>query len=1154
MLENFFLYGPLPAESERGVYLPWLVFASYVTAVFGSYAGLTLATKIFMATTLRDKRTFHWMGACGLGIGIWSMHFIGMLAYKMSMLITYDPWLTGFSLLIAIAVAYAALWVTQVNHFSVKRLLMSAVILGLGICIMHYTGMEAMQMRAKTFYTPTLFSLSVIIAIVASGAALWIIVVLGRHSGRYKTLWMIIASLVMGVAICGMHYTGVEATVFVPLTNCLSDANQNFLPLAVSLIVSTIVLLFILTFAVSRRLFLVASCAVLFMLPLVAIVYEAIHSLNTDIRTAAREQEGLYYHAQLMNVLEKLQQVRGITLAAREGEESLSQTLEAGKTELLNAISNADEAEKVYRGARSTDQNWTAVKQDALKLSQAETAQPADIEFNNYTTVINSLLTYMIDVTDDSGLINDPVLETSYLADVLGRVIPNSVEAIGGMRALSIGLLAAHKSQAPWSDKDIRGLHLYYDTLANNDLNLTSDLTRANHADRADHFIDQYDEHISPQQDAFREILSQFIFAHKSPLPAADIRHLGNNIILAHDTLYTNIHERFYTALEERRASYTLNRTLVLSSSVVAFIGFLTIFVFLYRSLARTEKDQQKILGAQHDLAQRLLEKEHMEDRMRSYTERLEESRYETIESNTRLEQEGAKIKTIMDNVSEGIVTIDTHGFIQTFNKAAENVFGYNADEVIGKSVDFLMSTEGGSFLQNYIKRSADHKVILNQEGTGRHKDGILFPMILSFSKVDIGDFPLFIGVFRDVTQQKDREKELNVAKERAEAANKTKSEFLANMSHELRTPLNSILGMLRLLKEAQLGEEEHNLADIAFRSSTHLLEIVNDVLDLSKIEAGEMRLERIGMDIEYVIDGVLLTLNQSAREKHIALTRTETLDRLPYVLGDPTRLALIMTNLVGNAIKYTDEGSVSIRSSFETRDDGNILFHCAVTDTGIGIPSDKLTSVFDKFIQADTSTTRKYGGTGLGLAITKQLVEMMGGEIGIRSEVGVGSTFWITLPFEITDKLDREKRIKKMKARAGTLPPDQTRVLIAEDQLMNQILMTKVMKRFNISTFKIVKNGVEAVHEFLAAPWDIILMDCHMPEMNGYDATRAIRKHERATGKHVPIVALTANAMMGDKEECFRSGMSDYASKPINLDELQEILGQWIAFAKPIG
>lgn len=398
--------------------------------------------------------------------------------------------------------------------------------------------------------------------------------------------------------------------------------------------------------------------------------------------------------------------------------------------------------------------------------------------------------------------------------------------------------------------------------------------------------------------------------------------------------------------------------------------------------------------------------------------------------------------------------------------------------------------------------------------------------------------------------ERQKKEENFRIAIENANIANRAKSEFLANMSHELRTPLNSILGMNKLLQGMNLSEDQKGLIDVMYRSSVNLLDLVNDILDLSKIEAGKMSLERIGFDPAYVLDGVIHAMNPLADEKLLRIVTHYNEGDFPYVLGDPARLLRILMNLVGNAVKYTEKGRVDIAASSRRLDDIRVELRFEVTDTGIGISEEKQKGIFEKFVQADTSTTRKYGGTGLGLAITKELVELMGGIIGVRSKEDVGSTFWFAIPFEITDKLHEQKYMRAQKMLLGTILPQKANILVAEDHPLNQILVRKLLQKFGIGHFKIVENGQEVVDVWKQESWDVILMDCHMPKKSGYDATEEIRQLEKETGAHTPVVAMTANAMIGDREKCLRCGMDEYISKPINFDELQKILGQWIHLA----
>ena len=786
----------------------------------------------------------------------------------------------------------------------------------------------------------------------------------------------------------------------------------------------------------------------------------------------------------------------------------------------------------------------------------------------------------------------------------------------------------------------------------------------------------------------------------------------------------------------------------------IGFLAIVPLLVFLLwttRRLAfnhyRLEQKDERLVEAARNLEMK--------------NQELRKARDEALRVSEIKKAVDARMKAIVDSAADGIITIDEHGLIESFNKMAIQLFGYEAQEVIGKNIKILMPSPYSENHDGYVHRyleTQEKKIIGGggREVRGKRKDGSIFPLDLAVTEARNQDGPIFIGIMRDATKRKEDERqltdmyecleknnnELREARDQALEAVRLKSDFLATMSHEIRTPMNGIIGMSSLLIDTDLTPDQRECAETVRSSGENLLGIINDILDFSKIEAGKLDLEIIDFDLRVTMEEVLDLLNEKASGKGLELVGL-VFAKVPTALkGDPGRIRQILVNLIGNAIKFTSQGEVAVQVLIEEETEQEVFLRFEISDTGIGIPVEIQERLFTSFSQADSSTTRKFGGTGLGLSICKQLVEMMGGSIGVDSAPGNGSRFWFTArlskqqghisheapqaslegirvcvvddndtnrlllhhytsewkmecssansledamlillqaaeegrPIDLVlldqmmpnqDGFDLARSIRSTHELAQTqmvlltsagrrgdsqkakdlgfsayltkplrqaqlyrclsmvmgraqeltgnsVPPslpiitrhtlkelqarERVRILLAEDNIVNQKVAVRMLEKLGYRV-NVVANGQEAVEALAGLPFDVVLMDCQMPEMDGFEATRTIRVREeetreplsvnrepensaeysvKGTGKetttsdthhsspithhgsrmtshgllitdHVPIIAMTANAMKGDREKCLEAGMDDFLAKPVKLEELEAVLQRWL-------
>ncbi len=522
----------------------------------------------------------------------------------------------------------------------------------------------------------------------------------------------------------------------------------------------------------------------------------------------------------------------------------------------------------------------------------------------------------------------------------------------------------------------------------------------------------------------------------------------------------------------------------------------------------------------------------------------------EQKKSDQRLRDQQFYTRSLIESNIDALMTTDPSGIITDVNKQMEALTGCTRDELIGAPFkDCFTDPERA---EAGIKRVLAEKSVTDYELTARARDGK--QTVVSYNATTFYDRKRTLqGVFaaaRDVTERKRVEAELQQAKADAESASRTKSDFLASMSHEIRTPMNAVMGIADLLAKTELTPEQDKYVQIFRRSGDNLLNLINDILDLSKVEASQLDLEQTGFSLSDHLEKTIEMVAPKAQEKGLTLICEIAPGVGNDLVGDPARLRQVLLNLLGNAIKFTAAGAVSLKVERDTDSTAPTALRFSVADTGIGIASDKLARVFERFAQADSSTTRRFGGSGLGLTISKRLVELMGGRIGVTSTLGQGSIFAFSLPFEVWAAANRPVCAPVGYGPHAPLP--SLRILMAEDSPDN---CTIALAYLADTPYRIdvAETGLIACEMFKSGHYDLVLMDRHMPVMDGLTATRTIRAWETSHGRApTPIIALTASALKGDRETCLAAGCTAYLTKPIKQDVLLQAIRDYSVVASP--
>ena len=988
----------------------WLVLFSIGIAIFASFMALQIAGMARSSERGFQRQTAIVTGAIALGGGIWSMHFIGMLAFDICTRVSFDPGLTLLSMLPGVAASWVALHLLARPRISWRQLAVGGVLVGLGIGSMHYSGMAAMQTSLTLHYQPWLFALSLLVAVAMAMLALWIRFGLNALRVRLSPLAsLLVSSVVMGLAISGMHYTGMLAARFSGTPTMGENTitvQASFVALAVALITVTLTV------------FVAAANGLLRYRQLLRHANASESRLRAIVDTAA---DGL------------------ITIDGQ------------GKVRSFNPA-----AEALF-GWREAD----IVGRDASML-----LQPADAA---------RYLGYLRDYLETG---TSRILDTGRELDGChrdGAVLPMRV-AIGKIETPGQPLFVAFVTDMRSSrnmEQALKDSERQYRTLIRN--------------------IPGVSFHCSFAPEWKMIFISDAVFNLTGWMPQDFIEGRVHVFDLVHPDDRQRVNDTCVQAANDKRD-----------------------FENVYRMIHRDGRERWV-----RESSGPVLDNDGV-------VRWIDGVILDITESELRNAEYEGKVTAISRALA--VMEFDLQGRILAANQNFLDLVGYRLEDVLGLHHSifcepaYVTSPAYGAFWQQLAHgefNAGEYKRI--------GKDGKEVWIQASYNPIFNTDGKPFkvVKLATDVSERRAMQENLRAAKDRAELAAESKTSFLANMSHEIRTPMNAIIGFTEVLLGTALDSLQRRHLGTVRQSARSLLELLNDILDTAKLEKGATELELVDFSLPDLVDHVAASLRITAHARELVLHVDIDPGMGQFFLGDARRIQQVLTNLIGNAVKFTEVGHVRVAVGMQGEQ-----VHIAVHDTGIGIPADRLDKIFAPFTQADSSMSRRFGGTGLGTTISLQLVELMGGTITVESTLGVGSVFHVLLPLAPGKAVAR-----RSEQPAVALPP--LRILAADDvpQNVELLLISLGAAGHQVIT---AGDGESAVREFGKGSFDIVLMDVQMPRMDGLEAARLIRVHEREQGlKATPIIALTASVLEQDRRAAQTAGMNGFASKPLEMHKL---------------